>query len=85
LKENKVKKIKFKVMNINKKQLIEQLRYLADNDPNQLKEILNELKDVNMTIEESEAAYEQNIQNKELRELANKSFERFDKVYKALS
>jgi hypothetical protein len=38
-----------------------------------------------MTIEESEAAYEQNIQNKELRELANKSFERFDKVYKALS
>ncbi len=72
-------------MNINKKQLIEQLRYLADNDPNQLKEILNELKDVNMTIEESEAAYEQNIQNKELRELANKSFERFDKVYKALS
>ena len=72
-------------MNINKKQLIEQLRYLADNDPNQLKEILNELKDVNMTIEESEASYEQNIQNKELRELANKSFERFDKVYKALS
>ena len=72
-------------MNINKKQLIEQLRYLADNDPNQLKEILNELKDVNMTFEESEAAYEQNIQNKELRELANKSFERFDKVYKALS
>ena len=72
-------------MNINKKQLIEQLRYLADYDPNQLKEILNELKDVKMTIEESEAAYEQNIQNKELRELANKSFERFDKVYKALS
>ena len=26
-------------MKINKKQLIEQLRYLADNDPNQLKEI----------------------------------------------
>jgi hypothetical protein len=27
----------------------------------------------------------ENIQNKELRELANKSFDRFDKVYKALS
>jgi hypothetical protein len=72
-------------MKINKKQLIEQLRYLADNDPNQLKEILNELKVGNMTIEESEAAYEQNIQNNELRELANKSFDRFNKVYKALS
>jgi hypothetical protein len=72
-------------MKINKKQLIEQLRYLADNDPNQLKEILSELKVENMTIEESEAAYEQNIQNNELRELANKSFDRFNKVYKALS
>jgi hypothetical protein len=72
-------------MKINKKQLIEQLRYLAEHDPGQLKEILNELKVGNMTIEESEAAYEQNIQNKELRELANKSFDRFDKVYKALS
>jgi len=72
-------------MKINKKQLIEQLRYLAEHDPGQLKEILNELKVGNITIEESEAAYEQNIQNKELRELANKSFDRFDKVYKALS
>jgi hypothetical protein len=72
-------------MKINKKQLIEQLRYLAEHDPGQLKEIWNELKVGNMTIEESEAAYEQNIQNKELRELANKSFDRFDKVYKALS
>ena len=72
-------------MKINKKQLIEQLRYLAEHDPGQLKEILNELKVGNMTIEESEGAYEQNIQNKELRELANKSFDRFDKVYKALS
>ena len=72
-------------MNINKKQLIEQLRYLADNDPKQLKEILNELNVGNMTIEESEAAYEQNIKNKELRELAKESFDRFDKVYKALS
>jgi hypothetical protein len=70
-------------MKINKKQLIEQLRYLADNDPNQLKEILNEsFNEKNSTLMDAAVEY---LNSNEIKKIREESFKRFDKVYKALS
>lgn len=82
-----IEQLKTFIMKIDKKQLIEQLRFLAEHDQNQLKEILHAvLKDSKKTFEESEAIYEAgNDDILELNRLAEESFERFDKVYKALS
>ena len=75
-------------MNINKKQLIEQLRYLADNDPNQLKEILNEsFNEKNSTLMDAAVEYlnSNEIKKQQIKKIREESFKRFDKVYKALS
>jgi hypothetical protein len=75
-------------MKINKKQLIEQLRYLADNDPNQLKEILNEsFNEKNSTLKDAAVEYlnSNEIKKQQIKKIREESFKRFDKVYKALS
>jgi hypothetical protein len=75
-------------MKINKKQLIEQLRYLADNDPNQLKEILNEsFNEKNSTLMDAAVEYlnSNEIKKQQIKKIREESFKRFDKVYKALS
>jgi C-terminal processing protease CtpA/Prc len=74
-------------MDINKKQLIEQLRYLAENDPVQLKEIFDAaINSKSNNLEDPNVAYqtEENKKNN-IRQFAEESFKRFDKVYKALS
>lgn len=75
-------------MDINKKQLIEQLRYLAENDPVQLKEIIeastisksNNLEDPNVAYISTEEIKKQQIQK-----IRANNFKRFGEVYKALS
>jgi predicted DNA-binding protein len=75
-------------MDINKKQLIEQLRYLAENDPVQLKEIIdaatiyksNNLEDSNVAYTSTDEIKKQQIQI-----IRANNFKRFGEVYKALS
>jgi hypothetical protein len=80
-------KIKNKKMDINKKQLIEQLRYLAENDPIQLKEILDAaINSKSNNLEDPNVAYSAKVNEKnDIRQFAEESFKRFDKVYKTLS
>ena len=75
-------------MKIKQKQLFEQLRYLADNDPNQLKEILNEsFNEKNSTLKDAAVEYlnSNEIKKQQIKKIREESFKRFDKVYKALS
>ncbi len=74
-------------MDINKKQLIEQLRYLAENDPVQLKEIIEAATiSKSNNLEDPNVAYQTEVNEKNnIRQFAEESFKRFDKVYKALS
>lgn len=76
-------------MDINKKQLIEQLRYLAEHDQGQLKEILDEVvKDPNNILMEARAEYltiEAHQKKLMIKKYRDESFKRFDKVYKVLS
>jgi hypothetical protein len=75
-------------MDINKKQLIEQLRYLAEHDPDQLREIIeaatisksNNLEDPNVAYISSEEIKKQKIQK-----FRAENFKRFGEVFKALS
>jgi|LakMenEpi03Aug12_release.lakeMendotaPanAssembly.Ray.scaffolds.fasta_scaffold4032025_1 hypothetical protein len=62
-------------MDINKKQLIEQLRYLAENDPVQLKEIFDAaINSKSNNLEDPNVAYqtEENKKNK-IRQFAEES------------
>ncbi len=74
-------------MDINKKQLIEQLRYLAENDPDQLREIIDAATiSKSNNLEDPNVAYQNEVNEKNnIRQFAEDSFKRFDKVYKALS
>ena len=78
---------KIEIMKINKKQLIEQLRYLAEHDPGQLKEILDAtVNKQSNNLEDPKVEYHAEInENASIMQLAEDSFKRFDKVYKALS
>lgn len=74
-------------MDINKKQLIEQLRYLAENDLVQLNEIIEAATiSKSNNLEDPNVAYQTEVNKKNnIRQFAEESFKRFDKVYKALS
>lgn len=74
-------------MDINKKQLIEQLRYLAEHDPDQLREIIDAASNPKSNnVEDPNVAYQTEVNEKNsIRQFAEESFKRFDKVYKALS
>ena len=75
-------------MDINKKQLIEQLRYLAENDPVQLKEIIDAATIYKSNnLEDSNAAYTSTdeIKKQQIQIIRANNFKRFGEVYKALS
>jgi hypothetical protein len=75
-------------MEINKKQLIDQLRFLAANDNAAFNEVLNAVIGENTTmVEESNPEYISAELQKQLliEKFRAESFKRFDKVYKALS
>ncbi len=75
-------------MRINKKQLIEQLRYLAEHDPGQLKEIIKEsLHEASNNILDAEVAYLSSLEIKkqQIQIIRAENFKRFGEVYKALS
>jgi hypothetical protein len=75
-------------MDINKKQLIEQLRYLAENDPVQLKEIIEAATiSKSNNLEDSNVAYisTDEIKKQQIQKIRANNFKRFGEVYKALS
>ncbi len=75
-------------MDINKKQLIEQLRYLAENDPVQLKEIIDAATIYKSNnLEDSNVAYisTEEIKKQQIQKIRANNFKRFGEVYKALS
>jgi len=75
-------------MDINKKQLIEQLRYLAENNPVQLKEIIEAATiSKSNNLEDSNVAYisTDEIKKQQIQKIRANNFKRFGEVYKALS
>ena len=81
-------KEKIEIMKINKKQLIEQLRYLAEHDQGQLKEIIKEsLHEASNNILDAEVAYLSSLEIKkqQIQIIRAENFKRFGEVYKALS
>jgi predicted DNA-binding protein len=70
-------------MDINKKQLIEQLRYLAENDPVQLKEIIEAATiSKSNNLEDSNVAYisTDEIKKQQIQKIRANNFKRFGEV-----